>query len=88
MPGEKIPGLYEPVHGSAPDIAGQGIANPIAMILSVGMMFEYSLAMPELNRRVVDAVVATLEKGHRSADLGGENSTWAMTEAILGELAA
>ncbi len=88
IPGEKVPGLYEPVHSTAPDIAGQGIANPIAMILSVGMMFEYSFGLPEVNKRVEAAIIAALEKGNLSADLGGQKSTEAMTDAILGELAA
>ncbi len=62
-------GLYEPVHGSAPDIAGQDAANPLAAILSVAMLLEHSLDAPEAARGVRDAVAAVLAAGHRSADL-------------------
>src|SRR5699024_4480639 len=53
-------GLYEPIHGSAPDIAGQGIANPLATILSVGMMLKYSLEQPEAAKAIDDAVAKAL----------------------------
>jgi 3-isopropylmalate dehydrogenase len=62
-------GLYEPVHGSAPDIAGQDRANPLAAILSAAMLLEHSLAAPRAARLVRDAVAGVLEAGHRSADL-------------------
>ena len=62
-------GLYEPVHGSAPDIAGQDKANPLAAIMSVGMLLEHSLDVPEAARWVQRAVEAVLEEGHRTADL-------------------
>ena len=62
-------GLYEPIHGSAPDIVGQNKANPIATILSVGMMFKYSLAMDEAASEIDSAVGAVLQKGYRTADI-------------------
>ena len=62
-------GLYEPVHGTAPDIAGQDLANPLATILSVGMMFRYSLDLPEAADRIDNAVAKVLEQGYRTADI-------------------
>ena len=62
-------GLYEPVHGTAPDIAGQDLANPLATILSVGMMFRYSLDLPKAADRIDNAVAKVLEQGHRTADI-------------------
>ncbi|MDH3637707.1 MAG: 3-isopropylmalate dehydrogenase [Gammaproteobacteria bacterium] len=67
----KAKGLYEPVHGSAPDIAGQDIANPLATLLSVSMMLRYSLDQPDLAERVQTAVHTVLERGLRTRDLGG-----------------
>jgi len=64
-------GLYEPIHGSAPDIAGRDIANPLATILSVAMMLRYSLDAPQLAERVEVAVGKVLDSGLRTADLGG-----------------
>ena len=64
-------GLYEPVHGTAPDIAGQGIANPIAAILSSAMLLRYSLSMLREADRVEAAVRQVLEKGHRTRDIAG-----------------
>ena len=80
-------GLYEPIHGSAPDIAGQGKANPLATILSAAMMLRYSLGQGAAADRVEAAVAAVLEAGHRTADLGGTLSTSAMGDAVLTELA-
>jgi 3-isopropylmalate dehydrogenase len=71
------PALYEPVHGSAPDIAGQDRANPLAAILSAAMLLEYSLDAPEAAQRVREAVAATLAAGHRTADLAGFGGTGA-----------
>ena len=65
-------GLYEPVHGSAPDIAGRGWANPIATCLSAAMMLRHSLGAPEAADRIEAAVGAALESGLRTRDLGGE----------------
>ena len=62
-------GMYEPVHGSAPDIAGKGLANPLAMILSVAMMLRHSLGLAELAERVENAVKSVLEQGLRTADI-------------------
>lgn len=80
------PGLYEPIHGSAPDIAGQGLANPCAAILSLAMALRHSLGHPEAADRVEQAVEAALTKGARSRDLGGNLSTRAMGDAILAGL--
>ncbi|KAK8117203.1 uncharacterized protein PG998_005484 [Apiospora kogelbergensis] len=73
--GGRIKGLYEPVHGSAPDIAGKKIVNPAGMILSVAMMFRYSLNMPEASDLIAEAVSQTIEAGVRTSDLGGTAST-------------
>lgn len=76
-------GLYEPIHGSAPDIAGQGRANPCAAILSAAMMLRHSLGHAEAADRVERAVGAALAAGARTPDLGGTISTRAMGDAIL-----
>ena len=75
-------GLYEPIHGSAPDIAGQGKANPLATILSAAMMLRYSLNQPEAADRIEAAVAKALASGARSPDLGGTLSTRAMGDAV------
>jgi 3-isopropylmalate dehydrogenase len=62
-------GLYEPIHGSAPDIAGQNMANPIATILSVAMMLRYSFSLDEAAGLVEQAVNTVLEEGYRTADI-------------------
>ena len=80
------PSLYEPIHGSAPDIAGQGIANPISMILSVAMMLRESFEREDAASLIESAVQAALESGVRTRDLGGEASTEQMTQAILAAL--
>src|SRR3954452_8539511 len=85
-PGGDAPGLYEPVHGSAPDIAGTGKANPLATLLSVAMMLRYGLGMHEEAARLDAAVDAVLEKGLRTPDLGGDNTTDEMTDAVLAAL--
>jgi 3-isopropylmalate dehydrogenase len=64
-------GLYEPIHGSAPDIAGQNKANPIATILSAAMMLRLSLGMPKEADLIEAAVSKTLELGYRTADIAG-----------------
>ncbi len=85
-------GLYEPVHGSAPDIAGQDVANPLAAILSVAMLFEHSLAQPAAAQALRGAVTAVLADGHRTADLrlpGDERPALgcrAMGERVLAKL--
>jgi 3-isopropylmalate dehydrogenase len=83
--------LYEPVHGSAPDIAGKGIANPIAMLASFAMALRYSFAMNKEADLVDRAIAAALAKGLRTADIQSEGtkviSTGEMGDAIIGELA-
>ncbi|MCI4643945.1 MAG: 3-isopropylmalate dehydrogenase [Hyphomonadaceae bacterium] len=80
------PGLFEPVHGSAPDIAGQGIANPCAAILSLEMALRWSLGRTEAANRVRDGVARALEGGARTRDLGGTLTTDGMCEAVLAAL--
>jgi 3-isopropylmalate dehydrogenase len=75
-------GLYEPSHGSAPDIAGKGVANPLATILSAAMMLRYSLAQPEAADRVEQAVQAVLAAGYRTADIWSEGTTKVGTRAM------
>jgi 3-isopropylmalate dehydrogenase len=79
-------GLYEPIHGSAPDIAGKDKANPLATILSAAMMLRYSLGMGTEADRIEAAVAEALAAGHRTADLGGGTSTRAMGDAVLAAL--
>jgi 3-isopropylmalate dehydrogenase len=62
-------GLYEPCHGSAPDIAGKNIANPLATILSVAMMMRYTFAREDVATRIENAVRKTLQQGHRTGDI-------------------
>ena len=83
---EPVKGIYEPVHGSAPDIAGQNIANPVGMILSVAMMFEYSFGMPELAKEIERSVEIALGKDIRTPDLGGDSNTQAVTDSIIAEI--
>ncbi len=84
--GEGGPGLYEPVHGSAPDIAGTGKANPLATLLSVAMMLRYGLGMHDEADRLDKAVDFVLAEGLRTPDLGGETTTEQMTDAVLAAL--
>jgi 3-isopropylmalate dehydrogenase len=79
----RAPGLYEPVHGSAPDIAGEGIANPMAMFLSAALMLRNSLGMDEQALEVESAVERALDDGVRTPDLGGAASTADATRAVL-----
>lgn len=85
-------GLYEPIHGSAPDIAGRGVANPLATILSVAMMLRHSLGEPELAGRVEAAVGAALDQGLRTPDIytgaGREVGTAEMGDAVVAALRA
>ena len=83
---ENGPSLYEPIHGSAPDIAGQGIANPISMILSVAMMLRDSFGRYEDAERIEHAVEETLAAGILTRDIGGQASTREITEAIIERL--
>ena len=79
--------MYEPVHGSAPDIAGQGIANPLAMILSVGMMFKYSFSRNDISVLITKVINSILEKGYRTKDIIEKNckeiSTSEMGDLVL-----
>ncbi|KAJ5349246.1 hypothetical protein N7541_006973 [Penicillium brevicompactum] len=91
LPGDKTLktrpyGLYEPTHGSAPTIAGQNIANPVAMILCVALMFRYSLNMEAEAQRVEDAVRKVLDSGLRTPDLGGKAGTIEVGDAIVSAL--
>jgi 3-isopropylmalate dehydrogenase len=79
-------GLYEPVHGSAPDIAGKGIANPVACILSFEMALRWSLNRVDAADRIWAAVGKALDAGARTPDLGGSLTTQQMTDAILNKL--
>ena len=88
---DKKQGLYEPSHGSAPDIAGQGIANPLATILSAAMMLRYSLGQPEAADRIEAAVGQALARGLRTPDIWSEGTqkvgTREMGDAVLAALA-
>jgi len=84
--GEGTKGLYEPIHGSAPDIAGQGIANPSAMILSAAMMLRHSFGMEAEASRIEAAVAAVLAQGVLGHDLGGKASTTEIGDAIVAQL--
>ncbi len=85
-PERAFPSLFEPVHGSAPDIAGKGIANPLAAILSAGMMLEH-LGLPKAAAGARSAVAAVLKAGKpRTPDLGGNATTTQMTDAVLAAL--
>jgi 3-isopropylmalate dehydrogenase len=79
-------GLYEPIHGSAPDIAGHGKANPLATILSAAMMLRYSLKQPQAAEHIESAVAKALADGARSHDLGGIMTTMQMGDAVIAAL--
>ncbi|MEM1037507.1 MAG: 3-isopropylmalate dehydrogenase [Pseudomonadota bacterium] len=83
---EGVPGLYEPVHGSAPDIAGQGVANPCAAILSMEMALRWSLGRADAADRILKAVETALQEGARTRDLGGDLSTAGMGDAVIAAL--
>jgi 3-isopropylmalate dehydrogenase len=76
------PGLFEPVHGSAPDIAGRGIANPVAMLLSTALMLEHGLGRPEDAERLRTAVWSTF-RGNPTHDVGGDTTTAELGDALL-----
>ncbi len=89
--GDGGPGLYEPIHGSAPDIAGKGIANPVGTVLSAAMLLRWSLGRGDAAEAVEAAVAATIADGIRSADISGSgiaHSTVAITQAIVDRLHA
>ncbi|KAK1751836.1 Isopropylmalate dehydrogenase-like domain-containing protein [Echria macrotheca] len=82
----KCNGIYEPIHGSAPDISGKGVVNPIGTVLSVAMMLRYSLNLPKEADAVEAAVKAALDNGVRTRDLAGTAGTADMGDAIVAEL--
>ncbi len=91
--GDAKPGLYEPVHGSAPDIAGKGVANPLAMFGSIALMLRHSFEMEGEAAAVESAVDRVLERGLRTPDLAAGDAeekvgTAAMTQAVIDELGA
>ena len=86
LPRRQRAALFEPVHGSAPDIAGQGIANPVGMILSAALLLRHGLGREAEANAVESAVDKALEKGIRTGDLGGTATTADMTKAVLEEL--
>jgi 3-isopropylmalate dehydrogenase len=84
--GDGGPGLYEPIHGSAPDIAGKGIANPIGTILSAALMLRYSCGLEREAMAIESAVDGTLTAGRRTADLGGKLTTRQMADEVVQRL--
>ena len=80
------PGLFEPVHGSAPDIAGTGNANPLAMFGSVALMLRHGLALEDEAAAVESAIDRALDGGLRTADLGGDATTEDATRAVLAHI--
>ncbi|KAI7760351.1 hypothetical protein LZL87_008441 [Fusarium oxysporum] len=82
----KCNGIYEPIHGSAPDISGNGIVNPIGTILSVAMLLPYSLSLPEEAEAVEEAVHVALDGGLRTKDLDGNATTEEVGDAVVEEL--
>ena len=85
--GDGKAGLYEPIHGSAPDIAGKGIANPVGTILSTALLLRYSFKMDAEAARIERAVDQAVTDGMRTVDLGGSLSSQAMTDEILARMA-
>src|SRR5215213_3669848 len=83
---QRLMGLYEPIHGSAPDIAGRGIANPVGTILSAALMLRYSLKLEEEAALIERAVDDTITNGARTMDLGGKLTTRQMTDEIIKNL--
>lgn len=84
--GDAGPGLYEPIHGSAPDIAGKGIANPVGMILSSAMLLRHSLGLESEAVSVEKAVNTVITEGARTVDIGGELNTRQMADEIIERL--
>ena len=86
-PTRRGPSMFEPVHGSAPDIAGRGIANPTATLLAAGLLLDH-IGQPAAATRLRAAVVETLAAGVRTPDLGGGATTAAVTAAVIARLRA
>ncbi|KAL1856171.1 3-isopropylmalate dehydrogenase [Paecilomyces lecythidis] len=82
----KVNGIYEPIHGSAPDIAGKGIVNPVAAILSTAMLLQYSLGRQAEAKLVETAVRNVIESGVRTGDIGGKATTQEVGDAVVAEL--
>jgi 3-isopropylmalate dehydrogenase len=83
LPHDRRMGLYEPIHGSAPDIAGRGIANPVGTILSAALLLRYSLKREEEAQAIETAVYQAISAGARTTDLGGKLTTRQMTDEVL-----
>ncbi|KAH7147156.1 hypothetical protein B0J13DRAFT_441896, partial [Dactylonectria estremocensis] len=86
--GKRVKGIYEPIHGSAPDIVGKGIVNPVGTILSAAMMLRYSLGQEEAAAAVERAVSDTLNQGLHTADIGGSTGTTEFGDAVVRALEA
>jgi tartrate dehydrogenase/decarboxylase/D-malate dehydrogenase len=84
-PGSGTPGVFEPVHGSAPDIAGQGIANPLGAIWSASLMLEH-LGETDAAARLMRAIEDVCREGPRTRDLGGDGTTTEVGEAVAARL--
>lgn len=83
-----VPGLYEPIHGSAPDIAGQGVANPVGTILSAALLLRHSLGLKKEAAAISGAVERVLREGPHTRDIGGKAGTAQVRDAVLAALAA
>ena len=85
---ESLKGLYEPVHGSAPDIAGEGVVNPIATILSVAMLMKYSFNEPNIFNKINDAVRKVLSEGYATKDIAQKDSKLISTSEMGDRIAS
>ncbi len=81
--GGRMPGVFEPIHGSAPDLAGQGVANPVGAMLSAAMMLRLSLGLPDAAAQVEAAVGVVIENGILTAELGGTATTEQVGDAVV-----
>lgn len=84
--GDAAPGLFEPVHGSAPDIAGSGHANPLGMLMSVALMLRFGLDLEPEATALEHAIFETIDGGVRTVDLGGTATTREVTNGVLAHL--
>lgn len=82
QPGVRCRGIFEPVHGTAPTLVGKDAANPVGMILSLAMMFEFAMGREDIAKNLESAVIAALEAGFRTQDIGGKSSMSQVTQAI------
>ena len=83
----KVSGIYEPIHGSAPDIAGQEKVNPVAAILSTAMMLQYSFNLPKEAKAIEEAVRRTIDNGISTRDIGGKSTTKQVGDHVAKTLA-